>query len=123
MFLDPKAFSDYGFFSNGGMSPSQITDLTTNHPDLIRGVVRAQKSGAIRQVWISQGAEEPQAIPALANELQPTLSFFDQSGIRYTYAPGAGIGAIYGHVWDTWRKDLLAFAPRLFHGSGGHGRR
>lgn len=51
----------------------------------------------------SQGDEEPQAIAVLANALQPTLTFFDQNGIKYTYVPGASIGAIYGHVWDTWR--------------------
>ena len=77
----------------------------------------------IKKIWISQGAEEPQAIPVLANALQPTLTFFDQNGIKYTYVPGASIGAIYGHVWDTWRKDLFAFAPLLFQGPRGHAYR
>jgi Putative esterase len=114
LFTNPTDFSYYGLFSNGALFPGTIADLTQNHPDLIRGVARAERQGVIKEIWISQGDEEPQAIPVLANALQPTLTFFDENGIRYTYVPGASIGAIYGHVWDTWRKDLVAFAPTLF---------
>jgi enterochelin esterase family protein len=114
LFKDPDEFSYYGLFSNGGMSTTQINDLAQNHPGLIRGVVQAQKAGVIKEIWISQGGEEPQAIPGLANELQPTLTFYDQNAIKYKFVPGDSIGAIYGHVWDTWRKDLVAFAPTLF---------
>ena len=118
LFTNPTDFSYYGLFSNGALFPATITDLTQNHPDLIRGVARTERRGVIQEIWISQGDEEPQAIPVLANALPPTLTFFDQNGIKYTYVPGASIGAIYGHVWDTWRKDLLAFAPTLFRESG-----
>jgi enterochelin esterase-like enzyme len=114
LFSDPEEFSDYGFFSNGAMSSTQITDLSQNHPGLIKGVVKAQTAGVIKEIWITQGGEEPVAIPSLANELQPTLTFYDQNGIKYDFVPGDTIGAIYGHVWDTWRKDLVAFAPTLF---------
>jgi enterochelin esterase-like enzyme len=117
LFTNPTDFSYYGLFSNGALFPATIADLTQNHPDLIRGVARAERKGVIKEIWISQGDEEPQAIPILANALQPTLTFFDQNGIKYNYVPGASIGAIYGHVWDTWRKDLVAFAPTLFQES------
>ena len=120
LFTNPTDFSYYGLFSNGALFPATITDLTQNHPDLIRSVARAERHGVINEIWISQGDEEPQAIPVLANALQPTLTFFDQNGIKYTYVPGASIGAIYGHVWDTWRKDLVAFAPTLFRESERH---
>ena len=86
-------------------------------------MVKAERRGVVKEIWISQGDEEPQAIPVLANELQPTLDFLDQNRIKHTYVPGASIGAIYGHVWDTWRKDLLAFAPTLFRESGRPARR
>jgi hypothetical protein len=122
LFTNPTDFSYYGLFSNGSLFPAQITDLTQNHPDLISGVARAEKKGVIKEIWISQGDEEPQALPFFANALQPTLTFYDQNGIHYTFVPGASIGAIYGHVWDTWRKDLLAFAPTLFRESGRHTR-
>lgn len=120
LFTNPTDFSYYGLFSNGALFPAQITDLTQNHPDLIRGVARAERKGVIKEIWISQGDEEPQALPFFTNALQPTLTFFDQNGITYTYVPGASIGAIYGHVWDTWRKDLVAFAPTLFREPGRH---
>jgi enterochelin esterase-like enzyme len=123
LFTNPTDFSYYGLFSNGALFPATISDLTQKHPDLIRGVARAERRGVIKEIWISQGDEEPQAIAVLANALQPTLTFFDQSGIKYTYVPGASIGAIYGHVWDTWRKDLVAFAPTLFRESRSHMRR
>jgi enterochelin esterase-like enzyme len=122
LFTNPTDFSYYGLFSNGALFPATITDLTQNHPDLIRGVAHAERKGVIKEIWISQGNEEAQAIPVLANALQPTLRFFDQNEIKYTYVPGASIGAIYGHVWDTWRKDLVAFAPPLFRESGRHRR-
>ena len=109
LFTNPTDVSYYGLLSNGALFPAQITDLTQNHPDLIRGVARAERKGVIKEIWISQGDEEPQALPFFTNALQPTLTFFDQNGITYTYVPGASIGAIYGHVWDTWRKDLVAF--------------
>jgi enterochelin esterase-like enzyme len=122
LFTNPTDFSYYGLFSNGALFSAQMTDLTQNHPDLIRGVARAERKGVIKEIWISQGDEEPQALSVLTDALQPTLTFFDQNGIRYTYVPGASIGAIYGHVWDTWRKDLVAFAPTLFRESGWHTR-
>jgi enterochelin esterase-like enzyme len=122
LFTNPTDFSYYGLFSNGALFPATIADLTQNHPDLIRGVARAERQGVIKEIWISQGNEEPQAIAVLANALQPTLTFFDQNGIKYSYVPCASIGAIYGHVWDTWRKDLVAFAPTLFRESGRHTR-
>jgi enterochelin esterase-like enzyme len=114
LFKDPEEFSYYGLFSNGAMSTTQINDLSQNHPGLIKGVVKAEQAGVIKEIYITQGGEEPTAIPSLANELQPTLTFYDQNGIKYDFVPGDTIGAIYGHVWDTWRKDLVAFAPTLF---------
>ena len=117
MFLDPTRFAYYGFFSSGAMSPAAINDVLA-HPDLISGVVNAQHRRAIRLVWISEGGLEAAAFPSVETELKATLAFFDQYDIKYTYVPGPSIGAIFGHVWDTWRKDLFAFAPRLFHDSG-----
>lgn len=115
LFHAPTQFSYYGFFSNGGMTTAQITDLAVNHRTLINKVVRAQRAGDIKEIWITQGDEEPQAIPGLDIRLQPTLNFYDQNRIKYTYVPGTDIDAIYGHVWDTWRKSIFAFAPTLFH--------
>jgi len=39
-----------------------------------------------------------------------TMATFDQLGIRYEFA-GVTAGP---HGWDTWQKNLIDFAPRLF---------
>ena len=118
LFLDPDQFAYYGLFSYGLMDQTLDTDLVQNHPQLVSNVLKAEKSKAIKLVWISAGGEEiaglvsfPPGIPSV----QQTLSGFSQLGVQYTFDPGPSFGAIYGHVWDTWRLDLLQFAPLLFH--------
>jgi len=42
------------------------------------------------------------------------MAAFDQVGIRYQF-----VGVTPGpYGWDTWRKNLIDFAPRLFKGPG-----
>lgn len=115
MFMDTDQFAYYGLFSWGFMTPAIVTDLVQNHPQLISNVIKAEKTKHIKLLWISAGGEEisPGVFGSFIT-VQETLSAFDQLGIKYTYEPGPAFGAIYGHVWDTWRKDLLAFAPQLF---------
>jgi enterochelin esterase-like enzyme len=110
MFLDPNRFAYWGLFSSGAMSQTAINDVL-NHPDLITNLA---SSKITRLIWISEGGMEAAAFPSVEVQLKATLAFFDQHGIRYRYVDGPSIGAVYGHVWDTWRKDLLAFAPQLF---------
>jgi enterochelin esterase-like enzyme len=114
MFLNSGQFAYYGLFSSGAMSQAAIDDAL-NHPDLITNLANSKVT---RPIWISEGGLEPQAFPSVEAQLKATLAFFDQHGIKYTYVDGPSIGAIYGHVWDTWRKHLLAFAPRLFQHAG-----
>jgi predicted alpha/beta superfamily hydrolase len=115
MFMDTDQFAYYGLFSWGFMTPAIVTDLVQNHPQLISNVIKAEKTKKIKLLWISAGGEEisPGVFGSFITVPQ-TLTAFDQLGIRYTYVPGPAFGAIYGHVWDTWRKDLLVFAPQLF---------
>jgi enterochelin esterase family protein len=118
MFLDAGKFADYGLFSSGAMSPAAIDDALA-HPRLITNLAHNR---ATRLIWISEGGLEAAAFPSVETQLKATLAFFDQHGIRYKYVDGPSIGAIYGHVWDTWRKDLNGFAPLLFRRAGGpHG--
>jgi enterochelin esterase-like enzyme len=117
MFLDPNQFAYYGFFSSGVINPTAMTDIL-NHPDLIADVANSK---VIRLVWISESGLEATAFPDVEANLKATLAFLDEHGIDYTYVDGPSVGAIYGHVWDTWRKHLLAFAPRLFDHAGDAG--
>jgi enterochelin esterase-like enzyme len=116
MFLDSGKFAYHGLFSSGAMSPAAINDVL-DHPGLITNLATNK---ATRLIWISEGGMEAAAFPSVEVQLKATLAFFDQHGIRYRYVDGPSIGAVYGHVWDTWRKDLFAFAPLLFRHTGGH---
>ena len=97
------------------MTQAVNTDLLQNHPELVSNVIKAEQSKRIKLLWISAGGEEidPGVFGSFITVPQ-TLTAFDQLGIKYTYVPGPAFGAIYGHVWDTWRKDLFVFAPQLF---------
>jgi enterochelin esterase family protein len=110
----PNSFTYAGFFSGGQMPPEVVTDLTQNHPDLITGLARSK---TLKLLWISFGGEE-----ALVSNHQHweagTEAVFNQYGVKFTYVDGPSFGAIYGHVWDTWRKDLRVFAPLLFRHHG-----
>jgi enterochelin esterase-like enzyme len=108
---ETNEFDYFGYFSSGAMSNATITDPLTNHLDLLTGLAKASKG---KLIWISEGAQEAAAFPSVEVQLTNTLALFDQYGVKYTYVPGAQIGAIGGHVWDSWRKDLFTFAPLLF---------
>lgn len=117
---NPNAFAYVGFFSGGEMPPDVISSITQNESQLLTGVAHSKE---LKLLWMSFGGEES----LVANHqhwLAATEALFNQYGIKYTYVDGPTFGAIYGHVWDTWRKDLFVFAPRLFrHGgerSGAH---
>jgi len=113
----PNAFRYAGFFSGGQMPPEVIADVTQNHSDLLAGWA---KSKTLDLLWISFGGEE-----GLVSNHQhweaATEALFKQFHIDYTYVDGPTFGAVYGHVWDTWRKDLLMFAPLLFRDGKGDG--
>ena len=118
MFLDAGKFAYYGLFSSGAMKQPAIDDLLA-HPSLINNLAHNR---ATRLIWISEGGLEPAAFPDVEAQLKATLAFYDQHGIKYRYVDGPSIGAVGGHVWDTWRKHLNAFAPLLFRHQGGpHG--
>jgi enterochelin esterase-like enzyme len=117
LFHYPDAFAYAGFFSGGQMPPEVITDLTQNHADLLTGLA---KSKSLKLLWISFGGEES-LVSNHQHWLADTNALFDKYGVKYTYVDGPTFGAIYGHVWDTWRKDLLVFAPCLFDQRGHHG--
>ncbi len=107
----PHDFAYFGLYSSGAMSNATIADLVQNHLELLTGLATSKD---VKLIWISEGAQEPEAFPSVETQLINTLALFDQYGVNYTYVPGAQIGAIGGHIWDTWRKDLYTFAPQLF---------
>jgi enterochelin esterase-like enzyme len=103
LFWEPGAFAYIGDFSANWTASAQ-NDLVQNHPDLLTNPAINKD---IKLLWVSRGG--------LEGGPQSFLTLLDQYHINYTWVPGPQIGANYGHVWDTWRHHLLAFAQFLFH--------
>jgi enterochelin esterase-like enzyme len=60
----------------------------------------------VRLLWLGAGSGEPRFAKS-ARILHETL---DRSGIKSVYIESPGTG----HEWQTWRRALYDFAPRLF---------
>lgn len=101
LLLHPGTFSYLGVFSSGWF-PTTRADLVQKHLRLLRNP--AIKTGT-KLLWVTVGG--PQDIAY--NNNFATLDLLKRYHIRYRFAQGTG-----GHVWNTWRHDLLRFAPRLF---------
>jgi enterochelin esterase-like enzyme len=108
-FQDPGQFAYIGVFSSA-MSQTLIDDLVQNHLDLLTNP--ALNTGT-KLHWISVGGHGDYDRSGVA-PLSLALALLDQYHIKYTFVDGPTFGASNGHVWDTWRKDLLQFAPLLF---------
>jgi enterochelin esterase-like enzyme len=108
LLLHPGAFAYIGMFSGGSMSQAIIDDLVQNNIDLLSLVAAINRDTKL--LWFTVGNTTDIAY----NGAQTTRALFDQYGVHYTYVPGSEIGANYGHVRDTWRHALWAFAPLLF---------
>ena len=97
----------YGDFSSGYF-PNQIANLDKNHTKQLTSPAINRDT---RLLWITVGGPGDIAYPNSA----PTRALLDQYGIHYTFVQGTG-----DHVWDTWRHNLLSFAPLLFRHTISH---
>jgi enterochelin esterase-like enzyme len=106
LFKDPAVFSYYGLFSPHWPA-SAMQDLEQNHQNLLTNPAIKRD---VKLLWITKGGPDD----IVTAELPTDFALFNQYHINYTYDSGTTYGASYGHVWDTWRKALENFAPRLF---------
>jgi enterochelin esterase-like enzyme len=60
----------------------------------------------VKLFWLGVGTEEPQ----FRSGIKEAADALRQSGIHLVYFESPGTG----HEWQTWRRDLNDFAPRLF---------
>ena len=65
----------------------------------------------VHLLWIGVGTEEPPMMKAGLERLHASL---DQAQIRHLFYESPGTS----HEWQTWRRDLNDFAPRLFQAAG-----
>lgn len=99
-------FAWIGAFSGtgNGLSTAPIDPKT-----FIGGVFAdgAAFNAKVKLLWIGMGTEEPDPFPGAIGAFRKML---DQTGVKYVYFESKGTS----HEWQTWRRDLNDFAPRLF---------
>jgi enterochelin esterase-like enzyme len=109
------------------MGGGQTLQITSNHLDLFAWIgsfsaplrnfdVKTSMNGAltdaasfnkrVRLLWIGAGTGEA-AIHEAATKLHASL---EAAGIKHVVFESAGTA----HEWQTWRRSLNDFAPRLF---------
>lgn len=66
-------------------------------------------SKRVHLLWIGVGTDEPERTKQGIEQLHAAL---DQANIRHVLYESPGTN----HEWQTWRRDLNDFAPRLFQG-------
>jgi enterochelin esterase family protein len=61
----------------------------------------------VRVLWLGVGTEEPERMRQGIRDLHASLT---EAGIQHVYVESPGTD----HEWQTWRRNLADFAPRLF---------
>jgi enterochelin esterase-like enzyme len=98
-------FSHIGGFSGAGGLDGRVLDPTRD----FNGVFADPKAFAskVRLLWLGIGTAEPERMREGIRSLHKALT---DAGIDHVYYESPGTD----HEWQTWRRDLHDFAPRLF---------
>jgi enterochelin esterase-like enzyme len=97
-----------GFSGAGGMSMmrgDQKLDLKTAFNGALADPPAFAKR--VHLLWIGVGTEEPAMMHAGIIKLNTSL---DEANVKHIFYESPGTS----HEWQTWRRDLKEFAPRLF---------
>ena len=65
----------------------------------------------VHLLWIGVGTDEPERMKQSIEQLHASL---DEAKIQHVFYESPGTS----HEWQTWRRDLKDFAPRLFQPTG-----
>ena len=71
----------------------------------------AEFAKRVHLLWIGVGTEEPERMKQGIQRLHTSL---DEAKIQHVYSESPGTD----HEWQTWRRNLEDFAPRLFQPAG-----
>lgn len=99
-------FSYIGGFSGAAMAfGNQLFDAKTS----LNGALADPSAFAkkVHLLWLGVGTEEPAMMHAGIEKLHASLAAANVQHVFYE-SPGTA------HEWQTWRRDLKDFAPRLF---------
>jgi enterochelin esterase-like enzyme len=97
-------FSAIGAFSGGGVLST--LDAQTAYNGVFRDAVAFSQK--VRLFWLGAGTAEPRAYQGV----QATHQALNGLGIKHVVYFSEGTA----HEWQTWRRSLRDFAPRLFQG-------
>jgi len=61
----------------------------------------------VHLLWLGVGTAEP---AMMKTGLEGLNTWLDQAHVKYVFYESPGTA----HEWQTWRRDLKDFAPRLF---------
>ncbi len=87
---------------NGKLDPKTAFNGAFADPDTF--------SKRVHLLWIGVGTDEPERMKQGIEQLHAAL---DQANIGHVFYESPGTN----HEWQTWRRDLNDFAPRLFQGA------
>jgi enterochelin esterase-like enzyme len=101
-------FSHIGGFS-GAAGPLALGDQKLDPKTAYNGVFADPAAFAkkVRLLWLGVGTEEPERMRGGIRTLHASLT---EANIAHVYYESPGTD----HEWQTWRRDLNDFAPRLF---------
>jgi len=103
-------FSYIGGFSGAGLSfGNQQPDIKTAYNGAMADPAAFAKR--VHLLWVGVGTEEPQMMHAGLERLHTSLQ---EAKVQHVFYESPGTA----HEWQTWRRDLNDFAPRLFQQDG-----
>ena len=94
-----------GFSGAGGGMGGGPVDLKTAFGGAMSDAAAFNKK--VRLVWVGIGTKEPERMYQGVNNFHQTL---EKGSIKHIYYESPGTD----HEWQTWRRSLKDFAPRLF---------
>jgi enterochelin esterase family protein len=103
-----ELFSYIGGFS-GALNPFAGENSTFDTKTAYNGALADPSAFAkrVHLLWIGVGTEEPAQMKGGIEKLNTSL---DEAKIQHVFYESPGTA----HEWQTWRRDLNDFAPRLF---------
>jgi enterochelin esterase family protein len=103
-----ELFSYIGGFS-GAAGPMMLGNGKLDPQTSFHGALADPSAFAkrVHLLWVGVGTEEPARMKAGLEQLHSSL---DEAHIKHVFYESPGTS----HEWQTWRRDLNDFAPRLF---------
>jgi enterochelin esterase family protein len=104
-----ELFSYIGGFSGAGGMSMMRGDQKFDTKTAFNGALADPAAFAkrVHLLWIGVGTEEPAMMHAGIAKLHTSL---DEAKVAHIFYESPGTA----HEWQTWRRDLKDFAPRLF---------